>query len=69
MDAGLIHIYYGDGKGKTTAAIGQCIRAAGAKKKILIYQFYKCNGKGMGNRHRFPVNKIFCRNYLLYVIC
>lgn len=40
---GLIHIYCGDGKGKTTAAIGLAIRAAGAGMKVLIYQFMKSN--------------------------
>ena len=28
-DEGLIHLYYGPGKGKTTAAVGQAVRAAG----------------------------------------
>jgi cob(I)alamin adenosyltransferase len=40
---GLIHIYYGDGKGKTTTGMGLCVRAAGAGLKILIYQFMKDN--------------------------
>lgn len=40
---GLIHIYYGDGKGKTTAAIGQAVRAAGAGLNILFFQFMKDN--------------------------
>ena len=39
--AGLIHIYCGDGKGKTTAAIGLAIRAAGAGRKVLFAQFLK----------------------------
>ena len=30
LGTGRIHLYYGDGKGKTTAAVGQVIRAAGA---------------------------------------
>ena len=30
---GLIHIYFGDGKGKTTAAMGLCARMAGCEKK------------------------------------
>ena len=41
MDKGQIHIYTGDGKGKTTAAIGLAIRAAGAGKKVYIGQFIK----------------------------
>lgn len=43
---GLIHVYYGEGKGKTTAGIGQCIRCAGAGKTVLIYQFLKGSGSG-----------------------
>ena len=37
----MIHIYTGDGKGKTTAGMGLCLRAAGAGKKVLINQFLK----------------------------
>ncbi len=40
---GLIHIYCGSGKGKTTAAVGLSVRAAGAGKKIHIVQFLKGN--------------------------
>lgn len=36
-----IHLYTGDGKGKTTAAIGLAIRAAGSGKKVFIAQFVK----------------------------
>lgn len=38
---GLIHIYCGDGKGKTTASIGLAVRAAGAGKKVVFTQFFK----------------------------
>ena len=38
---GLIHIYCGDGKGKTTASLGLAIRSAGAGFKVFILQFLK----------------------------
>jgi cob(I)alamin adenosyltransferase len=38
---GLVIVYTGDGKGKTTAALGMALRAAGHGKKILIIQFIK----------------------------
>lgn len=38
---GLIHLYCGDGKGKTTAALGLTIRAAGAGKQVVFTQFFK----------------------------
>ncbi len=41
MEKGCIQLYYGDGKGKTTAAIGQIVRCAGYNFKILVYQFLK----------------------------
>ena len=40
-DKGQIHVYTGDGKGKTTAALGLAVRAAGADKKVYIGQFIK----------------------------
>ena len=38
---GLVILYTGDGKGKTTAALGQAVRAAGHGLKICIIQFIK----------------------------
>ena len=38
---GLIHLYCGDGKGKTTAAVGLSVREAGAGKRVLFAQFLK----------------------------
>jgi len=46
MDLGLIQLYTGDGKGKTTAAFGQAIRCAGNNNKVIIFQFLK--GKDSG---------------------
>ncbi len=38
---GLIQVYTGEGKGKTTAALGLALRAAGQKMKVVIIQFVK----------------------------
>ena len=38
---GCVHIYCGDGKGKTTCVMGLLVRAAGAGKKVLLHQFLK----------------------------
>ena len=37
----MIIVYYGDGKGKTTAALGLALRASGYHRKILFAQFIK----------------------------
>ena len=41
MQKGCIQLYYGDGKGKTTAAVGQIVRSVGHGFKVLVYQFLK----------------------------
>jgi len=46
MKKGLIHLYIGEGKGKTTAAIGLAARAAGAGKRAVLGQFLKSRQTG-----------------------
>lgn len=43
MKKGLIHIYTGDGKGKTTAAVGLTIRCVGSGEKVVFTQLMKGN--------------------------
>lgn len=44
--AGCVHLYVGDGKGKTTCAAGLAVRAVGAGKRVLFCQFLKGRESG-----------------------
>ena len=46
MQQGFIHIYTGDGKGKTTTAVGLTLRAAGRGKQVVFCQFLKSDDSG-----------------------
>ncbi len=48
---GLLIVYTGDGKGKTTAALGQMLRARGWGLKTVMFQFIKSTGAATGE-HR-----------------
>ena len=41
MEKGYVQVYTGDGKGKTTAALGLGLRAAGRGFKVIMFQFLK----------------------------
>ncbi len=41
MNRKIVQVFYGAGKGKTSAAVGQCIRAASLGQSIIIIQFLK----------------------------
>ena len=53
---GLVHIYCGNGKGKTTAALGLAVRCAGRNNKVLIVQFLKSKETGELNSFVFLPN-------------
>lgn len=59
-EQGLIHIYYGDGKGKTTAAFGLAFRCAGYGKQVVISQFLKGGASGeVDATEGFPEISVF----------
>jgi cob(I)alamin adenosyltransferase len=53
---GLIHVYTGDAKGKTTASLGLVLRARGAGWKILFTQLYKTGGSEIATLQRIGVD-------------
>ena len=51
----MIHLYYGDGKGKTTAAMGLALRMLAAGRRVVIVQFLK---DGMSGEARMLADRL-----------
>lgn len=72
MDKGYIHIYTGDGKGKTSACVGLSVRCAGSGQKVLFTQFLKDNSSSeigvisqIPNLEFFPNERSFGFTFLM----
>lgn len=63
FEEGYVQVYTGDGKGKTTAAIGLAVRAAGAGLRVLLAQFVKSDRYSEINTLERLTDHIVCRQY------
>ena len=63
MEKARLHIYCGDGKGKTTAAIGLSVRSCGRGWPVVLSQFLKGSTSGELNGLRNLPNYHYCLLY------
>jgi cob(I)alamin adenosyltransferase len=63
FERGYVQVYTGDGKGKTTAAIGLAVRAAGAGLRVFIAQFVKSARYSEIEALERLADRIVCRQY------
>ncbi len=54
MRKGYIYVYYGEGRGKTTLAVGQGVRAVGEELSVIMIQFLDYNN----NKESIPLKKL-----------
>lgn len=66
LKKGLIHVYTGRGKGKTTAALGLAIRARGQGLNVIIIRFLKGNKLENKEKDILEKNKIHVKNLNTY---
>lgn len=57
MEKSYVHIYYGDGKGKTTASLGLCVRCSGRGRKVIFTSFLKSFDSGEF-MHKLPFDVV-----------
>ena len=63
MEQGYVQVYTGDGKGKTTAAVGLAMRAAAANLRVCFCQFMKCGPTGELDAFRLFGDLIACEQF------
>lgn len=63
FDRGYVQVYTGNGKGKTTAAIGLALRAVGAGMRVFIAQFIKSGAYSEIEALRHFGDRVICRQY------
>ena len=63
----LVHIYCGDGKGKTSAAVGMAVRAAGRGLKVVMVRFLKSDDSGAVLGHIPGITVIPCERTFGFV--